>query len=73
MLAATAHLVLIHKLHADISVPPDDGSLSTKDRLQGVILKQTMPDNPIAHKRSIDKHGQELPEIGNWKWKPDTE
>jgi xylulose-5-phosphate/fructose-6-phosphate phosphoketolase len=40
---------------------PDLGS-------KGAYLKQTMKDKLIEHNQYIDKHGEDLPEIRNWKW-----
>jgi hypothetical protein len=40
---------------------PDLGS-------KGSYLKQQMKDKLIEHKHFVDKHGQDLPEIRNWKW-----
>ena len=47
--------------------------MDTIDRLpqtgdKGITLKQRLKDKLIEHKRYIDKHGEDLPEIRNWKW-----
>jgi len=36
---------------------------------RGAYLKQQMQDKLIEHKHYIDRHGQGMPEICNWKWK----
>jgi xylulose-5-phosphate/fructose-6-phosphate phosphoketolase len=36
---------------------------------QGAYLRQMMQDKLIQHKQYIDKHGMDMPEVRNWKWK----
>ncbi len=47
--------------------------MDTIDRLpqtgdKGIYLKQQLKDKLVEHKQYIDKYGQDLPEIRNWKW-----
>jgi xylulose-5-phosphate/fructose-6-phosphate phosphoketolase len=47
--------------------------MDTIDRLpqtaaKGRALKEQLQAKLIEHKQYIDKHGQDLPEIRNWKW-----
>jgi len=47
--------------------------MDTIDRLpqtgdKGICLKQQLKDKLIEHKQYIAKHGQDLPEIRDWKW-----
>jgi xylulose-5-phosphate/fructose-6-phosphate phosphoketolase len=43
-----------------------DGCGETGDT--GIYLKQQLLNKLIEHKQRIDKHGQDMPEIRNWKW-----
>lgn len=47
--------------------------MDTIDRLpqtgdKGIYLKQQLKEKLIDHKQYIDKNGEDMPEIRNWKW-----
>jgi hypothetical protein len=47
--------------------------VDTIDRLpqagdRGKYLKEKLKDKLIEHKQEIDRYGEGLPEIRNWKW-----
>jgi xylulose-5-phosphate/fructose-6-phosphate phosphoketolase len=35
----------------------------------GIALRQSLEAKIIEHKRHIEQHGQDMPEIRNWKWR----
>ncbi len=37
---------------------------------KGIHLKQDLKDKLIEHRQYIETHGEDLPEIRNWKWSP---
>jgi xylulose-5-phosphate/fructose-6-phosphate phosphoketolase len=48
--------------------------MDTIDRLpqtgdKGIYLKQQLKDKLIEHRQYINKHGRDMPEIRDWKWK----
>jgi xylulose-5-phosphate/fructose-6-phosphate phosphoketolase len=44
-----------------IDRPPQTGD-------KGIHLEQQLGDKPIQHRRYVNKHGEDLPEIRDWTW-----
>jgi xylulose-5-phosphate/fructose-6-phosphate phosphoketolase len=47
--------------------------MDTIDRLpqtgdKGIHLKQQLKDKLMEHRQYIEEHGEDMPEIRNWKW-----
>jgi phosphoketolase len=74
---------VIEKYDLDITTPFDMTVLNELDRFhlvidtiyrvpqigdRGIYLKQQLKDKLVEHKQDIDRHGEDLPEIRNWKW-----
>ena len=56
-----------------VTAPDHRVVLNVVDRLpglgsKGAYLKQQMQDKLIEHEHFIDQHGEDMPEIRNWKW-----
>ncbi len=45
--------------------PKDEAGLYANGR----SLKQELRDKLIAHRQYIDQHGEDLPEVRDWRWK----
>jgi xylulose-5-phosphate/fructose-6-phosphate phosphoketolase len=72
-----------YKEEGTITTPFDMAVLNDMDRFHLVMdtltrlpqigakgdhLRQKLQDKLVEHKQYIDKHGQDMPEIRNWKW-----
>ncbi|HWZ63508.1 MAG TPA: phosphoketolase family protein [Steroidobacteraceae bacterium] len=55
----------LDRFHLAIDVIDRLSGLGTR----GAYLKQTLQDKLVEHKHFINKHGQDMPEVRDWKWK----
>jgi len=55
------HLDRFHLVMAAIDRLPQTGD-------KGIYLKQQLKDKLVEHKEYIDRYGEDMPEIRNWKW-----
>jgi hypothetical protein len=56
-------------LAATIKRTRDEDELGVSIGLRGAYLKQMLQDKLIEHKHYINRYGQDLPEVRNWKWR----
>ena len=52
-------------------------AMDTVDRLpqtgeKGMQLKRSLADKLVAHRKYINMHGQDMPEVRDWKWTPNA-
>jgi xylulose-5-phosphate/fructose-6-phosphate phosphoketolase len=59
----------LDRFHLAIDVVDRVPSVGAK----GAYLKQELQDKLVDHKQYIDQHGQDMPEVRNWKWDPGVE
>jgi len=71
VLLAAAPILCEHLLDLKIRVVSvvDLMRLQPKTGDQVITLKQQLNNKLIEHKQYINKHGENMPEIRNWKWK----
>ncbi len=55
----------LDRFHLAIDVVDRVPNVGTK----GAYLKQALQDKLVDHRQYIDEHGEDMPEVRNWKWK----
>lgn len=71
-IAAVLYNIIMHKLDRfhlvidTIDRLPQNLDKTTIDK--SIVLKQQLKKKLVEHKQYINKNGQDMPEIRNWKW-----